>query len=87
MTKRMAKVFTTMPMEINTKVNLKMAKWMEKVLCTMLMAANKREGNEQQVVMIYERINIYTIANNIISYLSKLCYSFINSINCIYNIK
>jgi hypothetical protein len=26
MTKRMAKVYTTMPVEINTKVNIKMAK-------------------------------------------------------------
>jgi hypothetical protein len=37
----MAKVFTTMPMEINTKVNLKMTKGMEKVFTTLLMAVNK----------------------------------------------
>jgi len=39
----MAKVFSTMPVEINTKVNLKMTKWMAKVFTTMPMAANKRE--------------------------------------------
>ena len=39
----MAKVFNTMLMEINTKVNGKMAKWMAKVFTTMPMAANKRE--------------------------------------------
>jgi hypothetical protein len=39
---RMAKVSTTVLMEINTKVNIKMAKWMAKVFTTMLTAANKR---------------------------------------------
>jgi hypothetical protein len=34
MTKRMAKVFTTMLMEINTKVNIKMANIMAKVFTT-----------------------------------------------------
>jgi hypothetical protein len=39
---RMAKVSTTVLMEINTKVNIKMAKWMAKVFTTMLTAVNKR---------------------------------------------
>jgi hypothetical protein len=43
MAKGMAKVFTTFPMEINIKVNLKMTNWMANVLFTMLMATNKRE--------------------------------------------
>jgi hypothetical protein len=41
MTKGMAKVFSNMSMEINTKVNFLMTKGMEKVLSTLLMAANK----------------------------------------------
>ena len=39
----MVKVFSTLPMEINTKVNGKMTKGMEKVLSTLLMAENKRK--------------------------------------------
>ncbi len=39
----MAKVYTTMPMEINTKVSIKMTKGMAKVFTNLLMAANKRE--------------------------------------------
>ena len=37
----MAKVYTTMPMEINTKVNIKMAKRMAKVYSTMPMDNGK----------------------------------------------
>jgi hypothetical protein len=40
MTKGMAKVFTTLPMEINTKVNIKMTKGMAKVFSTMPMEIN-----------------------------------------------
>jgi hypothetical protein len=43
MTKGMAKVYSTVSMEINTKVNLKMTNRMAKVYTTLLMAANKRE--------------------------------------------
>jgi hypothetical protein len=42
MTKGMAKVFTTLLMEINTKDNLKMTIIMAKVFTTLLMAASKR---------------------------------------------
>jgi hypothetical protein len=38
----MAKVFTTMLMEINTKDNIKMTKRMAKVFTTMLVEVNKR---------------------------------------------
>jgi hypothetical protein len=43
MTKGMAKVFTTMPMEINvTKVNIKMTKRMAKVFSTMPVEINTK---------------------------------------------
>ncbi len=45
MTKRMAKVFTTMLMEINTKVNIKMANIMAKVFTTQLMEINSTKVN------------------------------------------
>ena len=38
----MAKVFTTLPMEVNTKVNLKMTKRMAKVFTTMPMETNTK---------------------------------------------
>ena len=42
MAKGMAKVLCTLLMEINTKVNLKMAILMAKVLCTWLMEINTK---------------------------------------------
>jgi hypothetical protein len=40
----MAKVFTTMLMEINTKDNLKMTKRMAKVFTTLLMEINTKDN-------------------------------------------
>ena len=43
MAKGMVKVLFTLPMEIDTKGNLKMINIMAKVLSTLLMASNKRD--------------------------------------------
>ncbi len=40
----MAKVFTSMLMELNTKDNLKMTKWMAKVFNTLLMELNTKDN-------------------------------------------
>jgi hypothetical protein len=51
MTKGMAKVLCTMPMEKNIKVNIKMKKWMVKVFTTLPMEINTKVSIKMTNIM------------------------------------